>query len=135
MFVLFPALFLNSAISQNIFNFKHDFSFESKLKKKKRVQVRSWTDKKTYKLSDTIRLVIESNKLFEKSPLTKLIMPNLKKGRSRTSTEIKNGKINSYYLREYLPVKTGSIKIPSIETTIKNKSYKTRRIKIVIIQD
>jgi len=133
--ILFSILTSTNVLSQHKSIFKNNYTFKSKLKDNKRVQVKSFTDKKTYKLSDTIRLIVESNKLFEKSPLTKLALPNLKKGLSRTGTEINAGKIHTYYLTEYFPVKTGTIKIPSIKTTIKNKSYKTRKIKITIIED
>ena len=133
LLVLFSFLYFNNAFSQQESVYTSMYTFKSKLEDKKRTQIISWSDKKVYTLSDTIRLVVESNQLLDEDPLTDLALSNLKKGRTSRGTLISNGKIHSYSLIEYFPVKTGSIEIPSLKAQIKNKSYKTRKIKISII--
>jgi len=131
--ILFSFLFFNNTFSQQESIYTNMYTFKSKLKEKKRTQIISWSDKKVYSLSDTIRLVVESNQLLDKNPLTGFTLSKLKKGRSSIGTLMNKGKIHSYYLIEYIPIKTGIIKIPSLKVQIKNKPHKTRKIKISII--
>ncbi|MCF6350481.1 MAG: BatD family protein [Flavobacteriaceae bacterium] len=111
---------------------KYTHILSTRLKKnKKKIQVKSWTNKKIYKLSDTIILVIEANRIFK--IWEKFNLPQLKKGITRSNLEIKNEKVISYSLIQYRPKQVGKIKIPRIKVKIDGKIFKTKRNKIKVI--
>ncbi|MBJ2174828.1 hypothetical protein JBL43_11310 [Aureibaculum sp. A20] len=120
--------------SQNNFIFKHEYKFESKLNNKKDIQLISWTEKSVYNLSDTIVLIVETNKTFDYFPPFELTIPGLKKGASNSSTKINNGHVKSYTLIYFTPLKTGKIRIPKIKALIDEKYYFTKKHNIRIVE-
>ena len=114
-------------------SFDSDYQFTSRLKKNKnKALLISWTDKKVYKLSDTIRLIVESNRTFDAWPPFDLQLPQFTKGATKLNAEHDDGKIATYYLINYITKQTGKVTIPRIAVKINGDVLRTKKIRIKI---
>ncbi len=90
---------LESLPKENRSFFDVVYKFRSRLRKKEnRAQLLGWTDRKIYKLSDTIKLIVESNRTFDAWPPFDLQLSQCTKGATAMNTEHDNGKVYTYYL-------------------------------------
>ena len=116
--------------------FDSNFIFNTRLNKRKsKVQLISWTDKKVYKLSDTIRFVVESNRTFDVWPPFDLQLPQFTKGATKLNSEHDNGKVTTYYRINYITQETGKVTIPRIAVKIDGAVFRTKKIRIKINED
>lgn len=116
--------------------FDSNYIFTTRLKENKsKIQLISWTDKKTYKLSDTIKLIVESNRTFDAWPPFELQLSQCTKGATAMNTEHDNGKVATYYLINYVTKKTGNFTIPRIAVKIDGNVLRTKKIRIKINDD